>query len=210
MLMGQTFTGDEYLHPRPSAAAAGASGSMIDEVGDDGQPNGKTAPVDPKDLSLTPSGASNLGPTNDVVLSAVADRVAAYCTDNGLDLTTPVSVDAATTSASGLDPHISVADARLQIPRVAAASGLVLDLRRTQRQHQLVRHHAQPEHARRPLGPDDPPSRLSCSAPSPSSCFDDEAAALVHRIQHLVWPHHQARRQRASPESRTRPAGVVR
>jgi K+-transporting ATPase ATPase C chain len=126
-LIGQSFSGKQYFHSRPSAAAAGASGSMIDEVGPDGQPTGKSSPADPKDLSLTPSGASNLGPSNDDLISAVADRVAAYRTENGLDPTTPVPVDAVTTSASGLDPQISVANARLQAPRVAEERGLALD-----------------------------------------------------------------------------------
>jgi potassium-transporting ATPase KdpC subunit len=125
-LIGQSFTGNQYFHPRPSAAAAGASGSMIDDADADGQPTGESSPADPKDLSLTPSGASNLGPINDVLLSTVADRVAAYRSDNGLDSTAPVPVDAVTTSASGLDPHISVANARLQAPRVAAVRGLAL------------------------------------------------------------------------------------
>jgi K+-transporting ATPase ATPase C chain len=120
-LIGQGFTGDEYFHTRPSAAGAAASGSMVDVVGDDGKPTGAREPADPDDLSLLASGASNLGPNNSDLLAAVAERVAVYRERNGLDAATPVPVDAVTSSASGLDPHISEANARLQAPRVAAA-----------------------------------------------------------------------------------------
>ena len=54
-------------------------------------------------------------------------RVAAYREENGLPDDRPVPVDAVTSSASGLDPHISLANARLQAPRVAAARGLTVD-----------------------------------------------------------------------------------
>jgi len=57
----------------------------------------------------------------------VAARVGTYRTGNGLDDGVAVPVDAVTASASGLDPHISVRNARLQAPRVAAARGLDLD-----------------------------------------------------------------------------------
>jgi K+-transporting ATPase ATPase C chain len=100
-LLGQNFTGDEYFHPRPSAA------------GDKG--------YDP-----TASGASNLGPSNPVLLKTVAARVAAYRKDNHLPNDAKVPSDAVTASASGLDPEISIANARLQAPRVAAARHLPL------------------------------------------------------------------------------------
>jgi K+-transporting ATPase ATPase C chain len=58
------------------------------------------------------------------LLKAVADRVAAYRRENGLASDALVPVDAVTASASGLDPHISVANARLQSGRVAAQRGL--------------------------------------------------------------------------------------
>jgi K+-transporting ATPase ATPase C chain len=126
-LVGQTFDRDMYFHPRPSAAGAAASGSMVEEVGPDGKPTGTTEPADADDLSLTASGASNLGPNNDVLIDTVAERVAAYRALNGLDADTLVPVDAVTASASGLDPHISVANARLQSHRVAAARSMALD-----------------------------------------------------------------------------------
>lgn len=100
-LVGQAFTRPEYFHPRPSAAGEG--------------------------YDATASGASNLGPTNPELLAAVSQRVGAYRDENGLAVDQPVPVDAVTASASGLDPHISVANARLQAPRVAEARGLTDD-----------------------------------------------------------------------------------
>ncbi|HMQ26410.1 MAG TPA: K(+)-transporting ATPase subunit C [Acidimicrobiales bacterium] len=99
-LLGQAFTRPEYFHPRPSAAGDG--------------------------YDATASGASNLGPTNPDLLAAVSDRVDAYRADNGLAADQPVPVDAVTASASGLDPHISVANARLQAARVADTRGLAI------------------------------------------------------------------------------------
>ena len=94
-LIGQQFAQAKYFHPRPSAAGAGYDGSS--------------------------SSGSNLGPTNPDFLKTVADRVAAYRAENGLEADRPVPVDAVTASASGLDPDISPANARLQVARVAAA-----------------------------------------------------------------------------------------
>ena len=100
-LLGQNFTDPKYFWPRPSAA--GASGY-------DG----------------TSSGGSNLGPTNETYLHTVAERITAYRQANGLPDGTPVPVDAVTASGSGLDPQISVRNARLQAPRVAQQRGLDL------------------------------------------------------------------------------------
>ena len=97
-LIGQSFTSPQYFHPRPSAAGTGYDGSQ--------------------------SSGSNLGPLSTDLLRAVADRVAAYRSENDLGPDVPVPVDAVTASGSGLDPHISVANARLQTARVAAARGL--------------------------------------------------------------------------------------
>jgi K+-transporting ATPase ATPase C chain len=100
--IGQNFTTPEYFHPRPSAA--GAHG------------------YDP-----TSSAGSNLGPTNPDFLKTVRERVSAYRKENGLAADVTVPVDAVTASGSGLDPEISVANARVQAHRVAAARGLPLD-----------------------------------------------------------------------------------
>jgi K+-transporting ATPase ATPase C chain len=70
----------------------------------------------------TVSGGSNLGPTNPAFAAAVADRVAAVRAENP-GANGPVPVDLVTTSASGFDPHISPASARLQAARVATARG---------------------------------------------------------------------------------------
>ncbi len=97
-LIGQTFTDDSYFKPRPSAAGTGYDGAA--------------------------SSGSNLGPTNPDLLDTVAERVAEYREDNGLGEQVAVPVDAVTASGSGLDPHISVANARLQAPRVADERGM--------------------------------------------------------------------------------------
>ena len=99
-LIGQSFAGAKYFHSRPSAAGDG--------------------------YDATSSSASNLGPTNPALLQEVARRVAAYRTDNGLAVDADVPVDAVTASASGLDPQITVDNARVQAPRVAAARSLPL------------------------------------------------------------------------------------
>ena len=100
-LIGQAFTAPRYFHPRPSYAGNG---------------------YDP-----TSSGASNLGPSNPKLLSAVASAAKSYRSENGMAPDAPVPVDAVTGSGSGLDPDISVANARDQAPRVARERGLELD-----------------------------------------------------------------------------------
>jgi K+-transporting ATPase ATPase C chain len=78
------------------------------------------------------SGGTNDGPSSDTLLDDVARRVKDYRDFNGLAAVARVPVDAVTASASGLDPDISVANARLQAARVAEARDLpvekVLDL----------------------------------------------------------------------------------
>jgi K+-transporting ATPase ATPase C chain len=97
-LIGQGFAAPEYFPPRPSAAGAGYDGAS--------------------------SSGSNLGPTNPDYLATVAERVAAYREENGLDDDVMVPADAVTASGSGLDPQISLANALLQAHRVARARGM--------------------------------------------------------------------------------------
>jgi K+-transporting ATPase ATPase C chain len=110
-LIGQSFTTAKgkpirkFFQSRPSAA-----------VGVDGKTE---AGYDP-----TLSSGSNLGPTNPALLKLVKQRVNDYRTLNGLTSKTKVPIDAVTASGSGLDPDISVANARLQAPRVASARGI--------------------------------------------------------------------------------------
>jgi K+-transporting ATPase ATPase C chain len=100
-LIGQSFVAPEYFHSRPSAAGDGYDGAA--------------------------SSGSNLGPLNDDLLASVQERVAAYRAENDLPDSVVVPVDAVTASGSGLDPHISIANAQLQAPRVAKARGLSVD-----------------------------------------------------------------------------------
>lgn len=114
-LVGQAFSGPGYFHGRPSAAGAGYDAAA--------------------------SGGTNLGPTSDKLVNGthalrpdgseepggfagVADLAVAYRRLNGLAAGAPVPPDAVTRSASGLDPHITPANAALQAPRVARERGL--------------------------------------------------------------------------------------
>jgi K+-transporting ATPase ATPase C chain len=94
-LQGQVFTDDRYFHTRPSMAGDGYDGSS--------------------------TSGSNAGPTNDEFLAEVRQRVADYRETNGLPDDAAVPVDAVTASGSGLDPHITPANAELQVARVADA-----------------------------------------------------------------------------------------
>jgi K+-transporting ATPase ATPase C chain len=75
-----------------------------------------------------PSGAgvagANFGPTNEALFETLTDRANAYRAKNGLPADASLPADAVTTSASGLDPHISPANALLQVKRVARARSL--------------------------------------------------------------------------------------
>ncbi len=112
-LVGQLFTEETYFHGRPSAAGGGYDAAS--------------------------SSGSNLGPTSAKLIEGVADdpatadvdesfagleqRAAAFREENGLAADSLIPADAVTASASGLDPHVSPATARLQVARVAAARG---------------------------------------------------------------------------------------
>ncbi len=106
-LIGQSFTGPRYFHPRPSA----------------------TTEPDPKDASKTipvpyaadNSAGSNLAPTAKALVDRVKGDAARLHAENP-DM--PIPGDLVTTSASGLDPDISPAAAMFQIPRVARARGM--------------------------------------------------------------------------------------
>ena len=102
-LAAQAFTQPQYFHPRPSAVDYNAAGTSF----------------------------ANLGPTNPDLATAVDERIQAI-----LDLEGPynpgltkadIPVDAVTTSASGIDPQISPANALLQAARVAQVRGLPLE-----------------------------------------------------------------------------------
>jgi K+-transporting ATPase ATPase C chain len=116
-LIGQLFTKPEYFHPRPSAAGSGYDAAN--------------------------SSGTNLGPTSDKLIHGLKDDpntkaadetflgihalANAYRAENGLAPDVMIPADAATRSASGLDPHISPANAALQSDRVAKARHLSTD-----------------------------------------------------------------------------------
>ena len=84
---------------------------------------GRPSATSPMADNATASGGSNLGPLNPALIDAVKGRVAALrAADPGNTL--PIPVDLVTASASGLDPHISIAAARYQAARVARERGL--------------------------------------------------------------------------------------
>ena len=117
-LLGQNFSSPRYFHPRPSAAGAGYDAAS--------------------------SGGTNLGPTSDKLINGIhkklpngeddpgnydgiKDLAAVYRKENGLPPNAAVPADAVTRSASGLDPHISPANAEMQVARVARERKLTVD-----------------------------------------------------------------------------------
>lgn len=100
-LLGQTFSADKYFNPRPSAAGQG--------------------------YDSTSSSGSNLGATSQTLRDNVKQRVTDYRKANNLPDNQPVPADAVTASGSGLDPHISIKNALLQLPRVAKARAISED-----------------------------------------------------------------------------------
>jgi K+-transporting ATPase ATPase C chain len=104
-LIGQYWTQAQYFHGRPSAT---------------NNPAGTPAPY-----SADNSGASNLGPTNQTLITTVQQRIDDLKKENpDVPAGTPIPADLVTASGSGLDPDISVAAAYYQIPRVAKARGM--------------------------------------------------------------------------------------
>ena len=95
-LLGQAFSSDKYFHGRPSAV----------------------------EYSTQPSGGSNLAPTSDSLRRLVESMHADFIRSNLLDSAAVVPTDMLFASASGLDPHISLNAALLQVDRVARARGL--------------------------------------------------------------------------------------
>jgi K+-transporting ATPase ATPase C chain len=100
-LLAQSFSSAKYFQPRPSAAGTGYDASS--------------------------SSGTNLGPTSQKLADSIKAAVAAYRTANGLAADVAVPADAVTSSGSGLDPHISLANAQLQAARVAKARSLPLE-----------------------------------------------------------------------------------
>ncbi len=97
-LLGQSFSGEKYFHPRPSAAGTGYDAAS--------------------------SSGTNLGPTSQKLMDAIKTAAENYRKENNLSADVLIPGDAVTSSGSGLDPHISVRNAQLQLPRVAKARGL--------------------------------------------------------------------------------------
>jgi potassium-transporting ATPase KdpC subunit len=98
-LIGQDFKTDKYFHSRPSAA--GRQG------------------YDP-----LKSGGSNYAAANDNFLALVIERSDKFRQENQLDKNIAIPSDVVTASASGLDPHVSVAGALLQVARIARSRNM--------------------------------------------------------------------------------------
>jgi potassium-transporting ATPase KdpC subunit len=109
-LIGQVFTSDKYFHGRPSATTAP-------------DPNDSTKTV-PAPYNAANSGGSNLGPSNKALIDRVQGDIDTLKKENP---NTTVPQDLVTTSASGLDPHISPDAALFQVPRIAKARNLPED-----------------------------------------------------------------------------------
>lgn len=104
-LIGQPFTDPRYFWSRPSAT--------------------QTTDAEPKPMpyNAESSGGSNLGPTNSTLTQSVEERIATLKKADP-DNDAPIPVDLVTSSASGLDPHITPAAAEYQVARVAKARGI--------------------------------------------------------------------------------------
>jgi K+-transporting ATPase ATPase C chain len=120
-LIGQLFREDKYFHGRPSATTKP-------------DPNDASKTV-PEPYNAANSGGSNLGPTNKALIERVKEDVDKLKAQNP-DVRVPM--DLVTTTASGLDPHISPEAAFFQVPRVAKARNMPED-----RLRQLVSQHVE-------------------------------------------------------------------
>jgi K+-transporting ATPase ATPase C chain len=120
-LIGQVFESDKYFHGRPSATTAP-------------DPNDATKTV-PAPYNAANSGGSNLGPSNKALIDRVQGDMDKLKQENSA---APVPADLVTTSASGLDPHISPEAALFQVPRIAKARNVPED-----RVRQLVTDHTE-------------------------------------------------------------------
>jgi K+-transporting ATPase ATPase C chain len=120
-LIGQMFESDKYFHGRPSATTAP-------------DPNDSTKTV-PAPYNAANSGGSNLGPSNKALIDRVQGDMDKLKQENSA---APVPADLVTTSASGLDPHISPEAALFQVPRIAKARNVPED-----RVRQLVTDHTE-------------------------------------------------------------------
>jgi potassium-transporting ATPase KdpC subunit len=109
-LIGQAFTSDRYFHGRPSATTAPDPADSSKNV--------------PAPYNAASSGGSNYGPTNKLLIERVQGDVEKLRTETP---SASVPIDLVTTSASGLDPHISPDAALLQVPRVAKARNMSED-----------------------------------------------------------------------------------
>jgi potassium-transporting ATPase KdpC subunit len=118
-LIGQVFESDKYFHGRPSATTAP-------------DPKDPTKTV-PAPYNAANSGGSNLGPSNKALIDRVQGDMDKLKAENP---SLPVPADLVTTSASGLDPHISPEAALFQVSRIAKARNLPED-----RIRQLVADH---------------------------------------------------------------------
>src|SRR2546426_2980868 len=104
-LIGQYWTSPKYFHGRPSVTVNPTTGT-------------------PEPYAADNSTASNLGPTNSVLIQDVQQRIVELKKENPNAPPGPVPVDLVTSSGSGLDPDITIAGALYQVPRVAQARGL--------------------------------------------------------------------------------------
>jgi potassium-transporting ATPase KdpC subunit len=118
-LIGQVFESDKYFHGRPSATTAP-------------DPNDSTKTV-PAPYNAANSGGSNLGPSNKALIDRVQGDIDKLKAENP---SAAVPADLVTTSASGVDPHISPEAALFQVPRIAKVRNLPED-----RIRQLVADH---------------------------------------------------------------------